>query len=206
MHSPRHNESPLQQYTSTKLETPPVSINTREVNCGILIQWPLDENRQASAPHSNMNRNTVVGKKDKLVGHTCNLNTWEIEAGELDSKLSLVLQCVQGHPELYETRSLKVKLNLKDKGGGRWGKRTDTKDIHHYKIPPYIPFLIGKIQVQCWVKRSWQMLMRVRLLISYGDDKTGNGRSTAKSVEHKSGTKTKNHPDPKDNYMNAFQS
>lgn len=50
------------------------------------------------------------------------------------------------------------------------------------------------------------MLMRVRLLISYGDDKTGNGRSTAKSVEHKSGTKTKNHPDPKDNYMNAFQS
>lgn len=48
--------------------------------------------------------------------------------------------------------------------------------------------------------------MKVRLVISYGDTKTVNGRSTAKPVEHKSGTKTKNHPDPKDNYMNAFQS
>lgn len=128
VHSPRHNESPLQQYTSTKLETPPVSINTREINCGILILRPLDENRQASAPCSNMNRSTIMGKKDKLVGHTCNLNTWEIEAGELDSKLNLVPQWVQGHPELYESLSLKVKLNLKDKGEGRWGKRTDTKE------------------------------------------------------------------------------
>lgn len=54
--------------------------------------------------------------------------------------------------------------------------------------------------------RSWQMLMKVRLMISYGDDETVNGRRTAKPMEHKSGTKTKKHPDPKDNYMNAFQS
>lgn len=53
---------------------------------------------------------------------------------------------------------------------------------------------------------SWQMLMKVRLVISYGDAETVNGRSTAKPVEHRSGQQQKNHPDPKDNYMNAFQS
>lgn len=50
------------------------------------------------------------------------------------------------------------------------------------------------------------MLMKVRLVISYGDDESVNSRSTAKPVEHKRGTKTKKHPDPKDNYTNAFQS
>lgn len=66
------------------------------------------------------------------------------------------------------------------------------KHIHHYKIPPYIPFLIGKIQVQRSVMHSWQMLMKERLVISYGDAETVNGRSTAKPVEHKSGQQQKN--------------
>lgn len=51
------NKGPALPVT-TKLETPSVSINTREVTYGIPIQWPLNENRQASAPCSNMNRNT----------------------------------------------------------------------------------------------------------------------------------------------------